>query len=80
MADSEREISITNISGENSDLHENENNDVVVNNDIIVLEETDIPGGTLLKPVEQCNRAILKRWLLCRGAKISGKKNELLQR
>ena len=58
-------------------LNEKENNQL---KDDIRLEEGDIPGASLLKPVEQCNVAIFKRWLLCRGAKISGKKNELINR
>ena len=58
-------------------LNEKENNQL---KDGITLEEGDIPGASFLKPDEQCNFAILKRWLLCRGAKISGKKNELINR
>lgn len=58
-------------------FNEQENNLI---NDDITLVEGDIPGASLLKPVEQCSVAILKRWLLCRGAKISGKKNELIKR
>ncbi|XP_046864347.1 uncharacterized protein LOC124458362 [Xenia sp. Carnegie-2017] len=46
----------------------------------IVLTEDDIPGTKLYKPVEQCSMAILKRWLSCRGANITGKKLELVNR
>ncbi|XP_046845041.1 LOW QUALITY PROTEIN: uncharacterized protein LOC124438874 [Xenia sp. Carnegie-2017] len=46
----------------------------------IVLTEDDIPRAKLCKPVEQCSMAILKRWLSCRGAKITGKKLELVNR
>ena len=46
----------------------------------IVLTEDDIPGAKLCKPVEQCSMARLKRWLSCRGAKITGKKLELVNR
>lgn len=34
------------------------------NSDGFKLEETDIPGAKLQKPVEQCTVAVLKRWLL----------------
>ena len=37
------------------------------------LIEIDIPGAELPKPAENCTVAILKRWLACRGAKVSGK-------
>ena len=40
----------------------------------------DIPGAGLCKPVEQCSVAILKRWLSCRGAKVTGTKPELMKR
>ena len=79
MACKEKDISITEISSEKNDLHDNEMDDMITD-DNVVLEETDIPGAMLLKPVEQCSVAILKRWLLCRGAKISGRKSELIQR
>ena len=46
----------------------------------VVLVEDDIPGAKLCKPVEQCSVAILKRWLLCRNARITGTKPELIQR
>jgi len=44
------------------------------------LHESDIPGAELTKPPEQCTKIILKRWLLCRGAKVSGNRSELIQR
>lgn len=47
---------------------------------LLLLEEDDIPGAKLLKPVEQCGCAVLRRWLLCRGAKTSGKLADLKQR
>ena len=46
----------------------------------IMLTEQDIPGAELPKPPENCTVAILKRWLSCRGAKVSGKRNELIKR
>ncbi|KAK3741757.1 hypothetical protein QZH41_008854 [Actinostola sp. cb2023] len=41
------------------------------------LNEVDIPGAKLLKPPEECTCSILRRWLLCRGAKTSGKLADL---
>ena len=38
-----------------------------------VLTEDDIPGAKLPKNVEECSLSVLKRWLLCRGAKTTGK-------
>ena len=38
----------------------------------VQLVESDIPGAELPKPAEFCTVAILKRWLSCRGAKVSG--------
>ena len=49
-------------------------------NDEVQLEEIDIPGAVLLKPPEQCTIVILKRWLACRAAKVSGKRGALIQR
>jgi len=46
----------------------------------IDLEETDVPGASLAKPVEQCTNAVLKRWLACRGAKVTGKRVDLVAR
>ena len=45
-----------------------------------MLTEQDILGAELPKPPENCTVAILKRWLSCRGAKVSGKRNELIKR
>ena len=42
-------------------------------NSSLLLKEDDIPGAKLLKPIEQCSCAVLRRWLLCRVAKTSGK-------
>ena len=46
----------------------------------VILVEDDIPGARLCKPVEQCSAAILKRWLVCRNARITGTKRELIER
>lgn len=46
----------------------------------IVLEEKIIPGVALPRPIEQCTVAILKRWLSCRVAKVTGKKGEIAER
>ena len=41
----------------------------------IVLTEEDIPGAKLPRGnAEECTVPQLRRWLLCRGAKTSGKK------
>ena len=37
-----------------------------------IFDENDIPGAKLRKPLEECTCAVLRRWLLCRGAKTSG--------
>ena len=39
----------------------------------VKLNENDIPGAELPKPAELCTSAVLKRWLSCGGAKVSGK-------
>ena len=46
----------------------------------VQLVESDIPGAELLKPAEFCTVAILKRWLSCRGAKVSGNRKDLIKR
>ena len=46
----------------------------------ILLEERDIPGAELPRPAEQCTKAMLKRWLSCRGGKVSGNRTELIKR
>ena len=48
---------------------------------IIMLNETDIPGASLNgKAPSELNVVQLKRWLACRGAPVSGKKPELVER
>jgi len=47
----------------------------------VILTENDIPGAKIPREsVEQCSVVQLKRWLLCRGAKTSGKKAALIAR
>ena len=47
----------------------------------ILLTEADIPGASLDgKRPEELNVPQLKRWLACRGAPVSGKKPELIDR
>ena len=47
----------------------------------IVLTEEDIPGAKLPREnADECTVPQLRRWLLCRGAKTSGKKAELVKR
>ena len=49
--------------------------------DFLILMEEDIPGSFLngKKPTE-LNVLQLKRWLACRGAPVSGKKPDLIER
>jgi len=54
--------------------------DSSVNSTVVLLDEIDIPGAKLPKPVEQCTCSVLRRWLLCRGAKTTGRLGELKQR
>ena len=45
------------------------------------LKEEDVPGAILpLEKPEECTVKQLQRWLLCRGAKTTGKKTQLGQR
>ena len=44
------------------------------------LNEEDIPGAKLPKPIDECTCGILRRWLLCTGAKTSGKLADLRPR
>ena len=46
----------------------------------VQLVESDIPGAELPKPAEFCTVAILKRWLSCRGVKVSGNRKDLIKR
>jgi len=42
-----------------------------------IIDENDIPGAKLPKPIKECTCAVLRRWHLCRGAKMSGKLADL---
>ena len=77
MAYKEKNISTTKISSEKNDLHDDM--DDTITDDNMVLEETDIPGTMVLKPAKQCSVAILKRWLLCFGAKYLGERASLFK-
>ena len=48
--------------------------------DSTLLNDENIPGANLVKPIEQCSCSVLRRTLLCRGAKTSGKLADLKQR
>lgn len=49
--------------------------------EIIKLKEEDVPGAILPRNTpEECTVKQLQRWLLCRGAKTTGKKMQLVQR
>jgi len=49
--------------------------------EVCLLNEYDIPGASLNgKSPSQLNVVQLKRWLACRGAPVSGKKPELIER
>ena len=57
-----------------------ESSDSSDNVEKILLEERDIPGAELPRPAEQCTKAMPKRWLSCRGGKVSGNRTELIKR
>ena len=48
--------------------------------DEVELNEDNIPGAKLPKPAEHCTVSVLKRWLSCRGAKVTGKRKDLVVR
>ena len=59
-------------------IEENESSD---QEDLLLLEESDIPGASFNgKQLCQLNVTELKRWLSCRGAPLTGKKPELIER
>jgi len=52
-----------------------------IKSDFELLSKCDIPGASLDgKKPRELNIAQLKRWLACRGAPISGKKPQLIER
>ena len=62
-------------------VEEKENQPECFCDEIILLDESDIPGASLKgKNPCQLNVAQLKRWLACRGAPLSGRKPELIER
>ena len=49
--------------------------------DSVKLREEDVPGAILPREIpEECTVKQLQRWLLCRRAKTTGKKMQLVQR
>lgn len=47
----------------------------------IILEENDVPGASFqYNVIEKHSVEQLKRWLTCRGLKVSGKKSILVER
>ena len=49
--------------------------------DLLLLTEGDVPGASLNgKNPGELNVVQLRRWLACRGAPITGKKPELIER
>ena len=59
-------------------IEKNESSD---QEDLLLLEESDIPGASLNgKQPCQLNVTELNRWLSCRGAPITGKKPKLIER
>lgn len=49
--------------------------------DSVKLREEDVPGAILPREIpEECTGKQLQRWLLCRRAKTTGKKMQLVQR
>ena len=49
--------------------------------DLLMLTDVDIPGSSLNgKEPSELNLLQLKRWLACRGAPVTGKKPQLVER
>ena len=46
----------------------------------VLTEEDDVPGSKFEREPEEYTVGQLKRWLKCRGLKLSGKRDELLKR
>ena len=72
-------------SGDSKVLTELDSNKVEViersKSESINLREDDVPGAILPRKIpEECTVKQLQRWLLCRGAKTTGKKMQLIQR
>ena len=45
----------------------------------VLTEEDDVPGSKFEREPEEYTVGQLKRWLKCRGLKLSGKRDELLK-
>lgn len=72
-------------SGDSKVLTELDNNKVKLiersKAESINLREEDVPGAIFLRKIpEECTVKQLQRWLLCLGAKTSGKKMQLVHR
>jgi len=64
---------------ESTDIGVN-NNDDQDQDDIVLLTEADIPGASLDgKDPTELNITQLKKWLVCHGAPINGRKQILIQ-
>ena len=75
----------TECSGDSKVLTEQNSDKVEViernKSDSVKLREEDVPGAILPREIpEECTVKQLQRWLLCRGAKTTGKKMQLVQR
>jgi len=71
-------VSPTHPSNDLEDFSEVESN---CHAEILLLTESDIPGASLNgKDPRRLNLTQLKRWLSCRGAPVTGKKPELIER
>ena len=46
----------------------------------VLTDEDDVPGSKFEREPEEYTVCQLKRWLKCRGLKLSGKRDELLKR
>ena len=46
----------------------------------VLTDEDDVPGSKFEREPEEYTVGQLKRWLKCRGLKLSGKRDELLKR
>ena len=46
----------------------------------VLTDEDDVPGSKFEREPEEYTVGPLKRWLKCRGLKLSGKRDELLKR
>ena len=64
-----------------SDLEMTERADNTQDKAMLMLDENDIPGASLNgREPNELTVVQLKRWLACRGAPLSGKKPELIDR